>query len=86
VSGADAGWGPWIEHDGKGCPCHPECTTDVWLRRECTPKFCPRPAREWDWPWGGDVGGDVIHYRILKPRGMTILEGLLENLPERVDA
>ena len=25
-------------------------------------------------------------YRIRKPRGLTILEGLLENLPEDVDA
>ena len=28
----------------------------------------------------------IIRYRIRKPRGLTILEGLLENLPESVDA
>lgn len=28
----------------------------------------------------------VDQYRIRKPRGLTILEGLLENLPEQVDA
>jgi hypothetical protein len=28
----------------------------------------------------------VWRYRIRKPRGLTILEGLLENLPEKVDA
>jgi len=32
------------------------------------------------------VGDEVIRYRIRKPRGLTILEGLLENLPEEVDA
>lgn len=28
----------------------------------------------------------IVEYRIRKPRGLTILEGLLENLPEEVDA
>lgn len=28
----------------------------------------------------------IIRYRIRKPRGLTILESLLENLPEGVDA
>lgn len=42
------------------------------------------------WHWGGKprvyVGDEVIRYRIRKPRGLTILEGLLENMPEEVDA
>jgi hypothetical protein len=29
---------------------------------------------------------EIIRYRIRKPKGLTILEGLLEDLPERVDA
>jgi hypothetical protein len=28
----------------------------------------------------------LIRYRIRKPKGLTILEELLEDLPERVDA
>jgi len=28
----------------------------------------------------------VDQYRIRRPKGLTILEGLLENLPEDVDA
>jgi hypothetical protein len=28
----------------------------------------------------------IVRYRIRKPRGLTILEGLLENLPSEVDA
>jgi len=30
--------------------------------------------------------GAIIRYRIRKPRGLTILEGLLTDLPEKVDA
>jgi hypothetical protein len=40
------------------------------------------------WLWGSLLNRsyDIIRYRIRKPRGLTILEGLLENLPESVDA
>lgn len=27
----DAEWGPWIDHDGKGCPC-----VGQWVERELT--------------------------------------------------
>jgi hypothetical protein len=47
----------------------------------------------WDWSYyrkfnsTGDYNfSKVIRYRIRKPRGLTILEGILENLPEKVDA
>lgn len=86
-------WGPWIEHDGRGCPCAGRVVEgerrsgvvetwvagtlnvgghgSMWVWGTCVPKF-------------RDL--EVVRYRIRKPRGLTILEGLLENLPERVPA
>lgn len=94
-------WGPWIEHDGKGCPCVGQYVHIVFERelsgrtggggrgsiagpREWIGITNPPDGRgSWDWR---TVYNRVIHYRIRKPRGLTILEGLLENLPEEVDA
>lgn len=91
-------WGPWIEHDGLGCHCigkwvqaqrrsgrivegiagsdcrargySPDSDESAWTHR-----YCPGFTGDW-----------IIRYRIRKPRGLTILESLLENLPEQVDA
>jgi hypothetical protein len=89
-------WGPWIEHDGKGCPC-----VGQWVQAIVA---TPQAARfevshgRFDGPiwegratgidgWNGPTEGfEIIRYRIRKPRGLTILEGLLENLPEMEDA
>jgi hypothetical protein len=94
-------WGPWIEHDGKGCPC-----LGAWAQTERLGKYVfphtgthrailegriEEPAN-WDWSRFGErlprgtVASKVIRYRIRKPRGLTILESLLADLPERVDA
>ncbi len=77
-------WGPWIEHDGKGCPVPDGAfvLVDVGVGaliighgRFC--EFCVRTAnRDWiAWP-------HVIRYRIRKPRGLTILEELIADLPQ----
>ena len=91
-------WGPWIEHDGKGCPCigmyvHLEafgfgdgfCVAgEQCLSNGVDPNG---PLSAWVWILGNrPIFQEVIRYRIRKPRGLTILEGLLENLPEQVDA
>lgn len=95
-------WGPWKEHDGKGCPCDGMLVM-VEFRGEHT-----RLGRYWTgiagaqcrqrggnandalsaWVWSGKSprSDEIIRYRIRKPRGLTILESLLENLPEEVDA
>jgi hypothetical protein len=85
-------WGPWIEHDGKGFPlargqvAHliyrsgDEEITIVGLFRGGEPDVV---GSSWHWGAGWD---EIIRYRIRKPRGLTILEGLLENLPEEVGA
>ena len=94
----DDEWGPWIEHDGLGCPVT-GCLVQVELDDE--PDFLipmvtmigPR-ALEYI-PRAGDLNHSwfwrdgwvwVMRYRVRKPRGLTVLEGLLENLPDRVDA
>ena len=86
-------WGPWIEHDGRGCPLPDgvvvelvtadgeraagiilkgEPGVNVWDWAEC------RAYRRWEWR--------LLRYRIRKPRGVIVLEALLADLPESVDA
>ena len=99
-------WGPWVEHDGNGCPCRGKLVHGIercgaeggWiagkvfvngdgstsLNTEIVPSICA-----WSWAVPGNVVSQefhIIRYRIRKPRGLTILESLLENLPEEVDA
>ena len=89
-------WGQWIEHDGNGCPCvgmwvqaqfrnvrahfsHGNFSGGVWEGRA-------KGITNWTWP---DPRGEVIRYRIRKPRGLTILENLIADLPapvRKVDA
>lgn len=88
-------WGPWIEHDGKGCPCVGQLVQIVERDHGVSP---PRIAGAmfdgteswsgsgWHWaviPYGPDgVEWDpIIRYRIRKPRGLTILEQVLSDLP-----
>ena len=101
-------WGPWIEHDGSGCPCLGAYVQTV--RAHKFGRFGPggsvvplgngtalvegwiREPANWDWSMfgktlpNGTVATKVLSYRIRKPKGLTILEGLLTNLPEEVDA
>lgn len=96
-------WGPWIEHDGKGCPCVGVYGQAVKSGAGVATFPDGSEERVWEgifvadmasWDWrnflnAGDRGGrvpKVIRYRIRKPRGMTILESLLENLPDEVTA
>ena len=94
-------WGPWIEHDGKGCPVRGQlvrCEVDDDIHRlskesadariiaprivEHIPRHGVRHA-SWHWTPGYVR---VLRYRIRKPRAMKLIQSLLENLPERVDA
>ncbi len=97
-------WGPWIEHDGKGCPCrghyvrgvHADGTqkewiagTNVWSGHttlDAKPTGRPEVCR-WSWAIPGnrtDPRYHIIRYRIRKPRGLTILEELIADLPAPV--
>ena len=89
-------WGPWIEHDGMGPPAIPD---GQWIRLQGvnydgSPHDMEGRHEAWmarlpQWAWARYNNGDIgqIHrYRIRKPRGLVILESLLENMPEQVDA
>lgn len=87
MSGGDE-WGPWIEHDGGPRPVAAGVIVAIQIRGHWTaPNGNPDCdiAGVWAWHWDGGVD-DIIRYRIRKPKGLTILESLLENLPEQVDA
>lgn len=86
-------WGAWIEHDGQGCPC-----VGMWVESEARDGFVQQhiahsagdislgDAWKWSTLKAEFHGYAVIRYRIRKPRGMTILDGLLESLTDEVDA
>lgn len=92
-------WGHWIEHDGKGCPVAVGTVVEATfenLAGEVGDEVVTVGAKggfSWDWSYfgkppypGAKYAERIIRYRLRKPRGLTVLEGLLENLPEKVDA
>lgn len=85
---SDEEFGPWIEHDGTGCPV-PNGTIVIARYRggfDICAKVTANGRVAHLNPWvhrEGDLG--IIRYRVKKPRGLTILEGLLENLPTPTD-
>lgn len=89
-------WGPWVEHDGMGCPCVGMITqwefdadliykvgaVDIHGNEIIGPRTAQgRPENGEAWSWTAGYYR-VIRYRIRKPKGMTILEQLVKN-PER---
>lgn len=85
-------WGPWIEHDGRGG----KHLAGEWLhiigadgrQGEGMLRFGCGPASLWHWDTltMKNYHKRVIRYRIRKPRGLTILQELIENLPVKEDA
>lgn len=93
-------WGPWIEHDGKGCPIKGQVVQveyadgDVVLRIFDGKTFWRGNSRakgyfgamyvsSWDWSAQG-WSVPAVRYRIRKPRGLTVLENLIADLPAPV--
>ena len=89
-------WGPRIEHDGRGCPLPPG--TYVWIKCVdgeeaegivCTTFTMPNVINVWDFDAcmrGGNPDWVCSHYRIRKPRGLSVLENLMADLSIREDA
>ncbi len=76
-------WGPWIEHDGKGCPCLGQVVHAVFKNgAELIGVAGSRTGASWTWALQNGV--PLVRYRIRKPRGLTILEELLADLPAPV--
>jgi hypothetical protein len=89
-------WGPWIEHDGRSCPCvglvvrvvAANGRDEIGLVDILASQVSDRFASMWIWSsipahWWGHR---IIRYRVRKPRGLVICENLLADLPEKVDA
>ena len=87
MSGDDQ-WGPWIEHDGCHLPPHGsfcQATFDDCVTLTGQVDHNDQTHRDsFLWSRSPDDLSHVVRYRVRKPRGLTVLEGLLENLPDRV--
>jgi hypothetical protein len=78
------GWTDWQQHDGKGCPC-----VGWWVNVEhCdgwTGEDLAADGFSWDWT-NYPKYLRVIRYRVRKPKGAEMLEQLVQDVPEPVDA
>lgn len=84
-------WGPWIDHDGKGCPCK-GMMVKVELRdgrvegpfiaHSRGSKIFAGHARHDAWVHKPKPC-DVIRYRIRKPKGMQMLEAILAEVKDK---
>lgn len=79
-------WGPWIRHDGKGCPVRPGTIVEV----VCEDRFgftmrqisCVSGGSYSSWDWGHFPElKKIIRYREKKPKGLQILQEQLSSLP-----
>lgn len=76
-------WGPWIEHDGRGCPCLGQYVQVQNRDRKGTWEGIAGSEGGLSWDWSNAFLFDpVIRYRIRKPRGLTILQDLIADLPQ----
>jgi len=92
----DDEWGPWIDHDGKGKPVQDGVI--LWRKYANGYEWIAPMGQftygkqvhyagqkygcSWEWSTVGFYT-PVVAYRIKKPKGLKILEGLLENLPTK---
>lgn len=70
-------WGPWIEHDDGGVPAGVYPTTIVMVDFGDA-IVGPIAAGDGDWHCPHDP---VLRYRIRKPKGLTILEEIIADIP-----
>ena len=94
-------WGPWIEHDGQGCPCVGMYFQGEFDKRSfmelasstrlspCGMKVEGVAAGGNSWLHDGITNSKITRYRIRKPRGLTMLERVARDVTapiEQVDA
>ena len=86
-------WGPWIEHDGSGCPCVGEWVTSVSANGDVNEHVAFGYLDDMEgfievnsWIWSecymyGRSDWRIIRYRIRKPRSksMDILRALAQD-------
>ena len=89
-------WGPWVPHDGKGCPCVGKLVQCEWERypgsfRVDNDAALARGGKGWFWQFwlkpivgdSGDIGlcARITRYRIKRPRALQQLREMIETLP-----
>ena len=84
-------WGPWIEHDGKGCPVLGQYGEYYWndgdsfegvigkggISRLGNPVASYTGGGSWEWK----RGFRVVRYRVRRPKALQQLIQMVENLP-----
>lgn len=91
----DQEYGPWIDHDGSGCPCKGKIVQTEVLGRGISEHVahgtfhiggvpCAPPSSH-DfvtdaWIWDEPIFGNVIRYRIRKPDALRALIAMVENI------
>ncbi len=95
---SDSEWGPWVDHDGKGCPVigrlvqvrlsgYSSVIEIVAGDEARAAGVCVNTSP--DSAWEGERWqtrfrhGFVLKYRVKKPRGMKILEGILAGVKDK---
>jgi len=82
-------WGPWVEHIPGPCPiplgahCQVQCHNRDGSKPIKQGKMTERAANYPSWVMVSHTGpyNMVLRYRIRKPRGLTILEKAIRDLP-----
>jgi len=76
----DTEFGPWQDHDGKGCPCvgqYVQAEAKGWTKK-LEGVAGMRDHRDWIWSlavW------PIIRYRVKKPRALLDLIQMIADLP-----
>ncbi len=88
-------WGPWINHDGSGCPV-PVGTYIHAIEINCNHKtdekegwLSPKGYMSKCWVMKDPYGPmtQILRYRIRKPKGLTILQRIASQpQDERIEA
>ena len=93
-------WTEWFQHDGKGCPCVGKMVEVVRANGDVSQFIAGRGesyktkasfsylsmnTKSW-WDWASDkpVYGEIIRYRLKKPRALLDLIQLIADLPAPV--
>ena len=82
-------WGPWIKHDGSGCPVVGRlvnCETFsgerfvVHAGEECREAGVDPNGPQSAWVWSRPRMGCIIRYRVKRSPGMEMLQAILRDV------
>ena len=78
-------WGPWILHDGKGCPLPPGTIVEVVFedrfgyQNRTIGCVDGDSHSSWDWSFYPELK-KIVRYRDKKPKGLEMLREIAESL------